>query len=78
MVDVHIPKMGMSTVDVDITAVHVEPNQHVSAGDLLVEVDSEKVTYEIAAETAGTVVEVLVQVGDIRNVGDVMLRIEPE
>ena len=33
MIDVHIPKAGMSTVEVDVVAVHVAPGDAVEAGD---------------------------------------------
>jgi pyruvate/2-oxoglutarate dehydrogenase complex dihydrolipoamide acyltransferase (E2) component len=74
--DVRIPKMGMSTVDVDVLRVLVSPGQRVAPGDVLVEVDSEKANYEIEAEVGGTVTEVLVKEGDVKEVGDVVARIE--
>jgi pyruvate/2-oxoglutarate dehydrogenase complex dihydrolipoamide acyltransferase (E2) component len=75
--DVRIPKMGMSTVEVDIVAVHVTPGDHVDSATIVVEVESEKANYEVEAGSAGTVKEVLVQVGDEANVGDVIVRLEP-
>jgi pyruvate/2-oxoglutarate dehydrogenase complex dihydrolipoamide acyltransferase (E2) component len=77
VIDVHIPKGGMSTVEVDVVAVHVAPGDAVEAGAVLVEVESEKATFEVEAPQAGTVGEVLVAVGDPANVGDVVVRIEP-
>ncbi len=77
MIDVQIPKMGMSTVEVDIVRVHVSPGQVVSSSEILVEIESEKANYEVEAGTAGTVREVLVKEGDVVNVGDVVVRIEP-
>jgi pyruvate/2-oxoglutarate dehydrogenase complex dihydrolipoamide acyltransferase (E2) component len=75
--DVRIPKMGMSTVEVDIVAVHVTPGDRVDSETIVVEVESEKANYEVEAGSAGTVKEVLVQVGDEANVGDVIVRLEP-
>ena len=77
MIDVQIPKMGMSTVEVDIVAVHVAPGDRVDAASIVVEVQSEKANFEIEAGTPGIVKEVLVQVGDEANVGDVVVRLEP-
>ncbi len=77
MIDVHIPKGGMSTVEVDVVAVHVSPGDVVEAGTALIEVESEKATFEVEAGHAGVVREVLVQVGDAANVGDVVARVEP-
>jgi pyruvate dehydrogenase E2 component (dihydrolipoyllysine-residue acetyltransferase) len=78
MKDVHIPKMGMSTVEVDVLRVLVSPGQRVAAGDVLVEVESEKANYEIPADVGGLVTEVLVKEGDVREVGDVFARIEED
>jgi len=39
-------------------------------------VESEKATFEVEAGHAGTIREVLVEVGDPANVGDVVARIE--
>lgn len=77
MIDVHIPKGGMSTVEVDVVAVHVSPGDAVEADTVLLEVESEKATFEVEAGHAGTVREVLVREGDPANVGDVVARIEP-
>lgn len=77
MSDVQIPKMGMSTVEVDIVRVLVAPGQKVAAHDVVVEIESEKANYEITAGKEGTVAEVLVEEGDVRNVGDVVIRLDP-
>jgi pyruvate/2-oxoglutarate dehydrogenase complex dihydrolipoamide acyltransferase (E2) component len=76
VIDVHIPKMGMSTIEVDVVAVHVAPGDVVEASSILVEVQSEKANFEIEAGRAGTVREVLVSEGQEANVGDVVVRIE--
>ena len=77
MIDVQIPKMGMSTVEVDIVAVLVTPGDRVAADSVVVEVQSEKANFEVEAGTAGTIKEVLVQEGDEAKVGDVVARLEP-
>jgi pyruvate/2-oxoglutarate dehydrogenase complex dihydrolipoamide acyltransferase (E2) component len=77
MIDVRIPKGGMSTVEVDVVAVHVTPGDTVARGAVLVEVESEKATFEVECGEAGIVREVLVQVGDVMNVGDVVARLDP-
>ena len=78
MRDVHIPKMGMSTVEVDVLRVLVSPGQRVAAGDAVIEIESEKANYEIEADVGGTVTEVLVNEGDVKEVGDVVVRIEED
>ena len=77
MIDVHIPKGGMSTVEVDVMAVHVAVGDSVEPGTVLIEVESEKATFEVEAGHAGTVLELLVEEGDEAKVGDVVARIEP-
>lgn len=77
MIDVQIPKMGMSTVEVDIVRVLVKPGQRVEPTDVVVEIESEKANYEVEAGAAGTISEILVAEGDEAQVGDVVARIEP-
>jgi pyruvate dehydrogenase E2 component (dihydrolipoamide acetyltransferase) len=77
VIDVQIPKMGMSTVEVDIVAVLVSPGDRVAADSVVVEVQSEKANFEVEAGTAGIIKEVLVQEGDEAKVGDVVARLEP-
>jgi pyruvate/2-oxoglutarate dehydrogenase complex dihydrolipoamide acyltransferase (E2) component len=78
VIDVHIPKLGMSTVEVDIGAVLVSVGDRVAVETPIVEVESEKVTFAVEAGAAGTVAEILVNRGDICNVGDVVARIREE
>jgi len=76
VIDVHIPKMGMSTIEVDVVAVHVSVGDTVEPSTILIEVESEKANFEIEAGHAGTVREVLVAEGDEATVGDVIVRLE--
>ena len=76
MTDVHIPKMGMSTVEVDVLAVHVAEGDAVEAGDVLFEIEGDKTTFEVEAPVAGVVGEVLVREGAVQCVGDLAVRIE--
>ena len=77
MTDVQIPKMGMSTVEVEILTVHVKPGDRVDPDTIVVEVQSEKANFEIEAGSAGVVSEVLVEEGQEADVGDVVIRIAP-
>jgi pyruvate dehydrogenase E2 component (dihydrolipoamide acetyltransferase) len=76
VIDVQIPKMGMSTVEVDVVAVHVKPGDRVGPDTIVVEVQSEKANFEIEAGASGTVSHVLVSEGDEAKVGDVVVRID--
>jgi pyruvate/2-oxoglutarate dehydrogenase complex dihydrolipoamide acyltransferase (E2) component len=77
VIDVHIPKGGMSTVEVDVVAVHVAPGDAVQPETVVITVESEKATFDVEAGQAGTVREVLVHEGDAATVGEVVARIEP-
>jgi pyruvate/2-oxoglutarate dehydrogenase complex dihydrolipoamide acyltransferase (E2) component len=77
VIDVQIPKMGMSTVEVDVVAVHVSVGDRVESETIMIEIQSEKANFEVEAGAAGTVREVLVQEGDEAKVGDVVARVEP-
>lgn len=72
MHEIRIPKSGMSTVEVDITELFIEIGQSVVIGDSIAEIDTEKVTLTLEADAAGIVAEILVAVGDSRDVGDVV------
>jgi len=66
----------MSTVEVDVVAVHVSVGDTVEPSTILIEVESEKANFEVEAGHAGTVREVLVAEGDEAMVGDVIVRLE--
>lgn len=78
MIEIPIPKMGMSTVEVDIVEVMIEPGIRVEVGDPILEVESEKATVVIESEHSGTVIEVLLEEGETREVGDIICRLEPD
>lgn len=74
--DVRIPKLGMSTVEVDVLEVLVTPGDDVSAGEGLLEIEGEKTTLVLEAPVSGRVLEVLVNAGATTEVGAVVCRIE--
>jgi pyruvate/2-oxoglutarate dehydrogenase complex dihydrolipoamide acyltransferase (E2) component len=77
VIDIHVPKMGMSTVEVDIVSIRVSVGQAVGPEEPLIEIESEKSTFEVTAGSAGIVREILVSEGDICEVGHVLMRVEP-
>jgi pyruvate/2-oxoglutarate dehydrogenase complex dihydrolipoamide acyltransferase (E2) component len=78
MIEIRIPKLGMSTIEVDVLEVLVSVGDRVTPEQVLVEVEGEKAIVEILAETTGVVRELLVAKGDERNVGDVVVRIDED
>jgi pyruvate/2-oxoglutarate dehydrogenase complex dihydrolipoamide acyltransferase (E2) component len=78
VIDVRIPKVGMSTVEVEIDQVLVSPGERVQPGSVIAAVAADKVDFEIEAEVAGIVEEVLVSEGAVAEVGMVIARIREE
>lgn len=76
MADIRVPKVGMSTVEVEITDILVEVGQQVAATDILLVVAADKVDLEVEAGVTGTVTEILVSEGDESEVGEIIARIE--
>lgn len=77
MIDVHIPKAGMSTVEVDIVEILVELGEDVRPDTVVAIVEGDKAQFEVAAGSLGVIAEVLVSDGDQAEVGDVIMRIRP-
>ncbi len=75
MYEVRIPKVGMSTIEVDIVEVHFSEGQPIEAGEPVAEVSADKVNFLIEAERSGTVESVLVAPGDVCSVGQVIMLI---
>lgn len=78
MTDVKIPKLGMSTVEVDVAKWLVGVGARVAVGTPLVEVETEKATVEVEAEVAGVVTDILVAAGATTEVGAVICRIRED
>jgi pyruvate/2-oxoglutarate dehydrogenase complex dihydrolipoamide acyltransferase (E2) component len=77
MTEVRIPKVGMSTLDVEITDILVKVGQVVAATDVIFAVAADKIDLDIEAGVAGTVTEILVSEGDVIDVGQVVAHIDP-
>ena len=75
MIDIIIPKMGMSTVDVDVVAWHVAEGDRVEVGSPLADIESEKASTTIESHVAGVVAEICVTAGQISEVGSILCRI---
>jgi pyruvate/2-oxoglutarate dehydrogenase complex dihydrolipoamide acyltransferase (E2) component len=73
MTEIRVPKFGMSAVDAEILEILVAPGDQVVEGQPVVEAGSDKVDFTIESETAGTVAEVRVAVGDICPMGSVIM-----
>lgn len=73
--EVRVPKLGMSTVEVDVVEWLVREGQEIQVGDPLVRLESEKATVVLESEYAGVLAEVLVRENETTTVGSVLCRI---
>ena len=76
-VDVVLPKWGMSMQEGTITEWYVEVGDEVLEGDVIAEVETEKVNGEVEAPANGTISEITVAAGETAEVGTVLARVEP-
>lgn len=75
MQEVRIPKYGMSTVEVDVTTVHIAIGQSVAIGDPLIDVETDKIVSTLESDFAGIVSEISVVSDTTYEVGDLVCRI---
>lgn len=75
VVDVRIPRMGLSGDDVGIRGVLVGVGDVVDPNQTIAEIEGDKVTFEVPAGCAGVVTEVLVAAGQDARISDVIVRI---
>jgi pyruvate/2-oxoglutarate dehydrogenase complex dihydrolipoamide acyltransferase (E2) component len=78
MIEVRVPKVGMSTVEVEIDQVLVIPGQRVEPASVIAAVAADKVDFEVEAGVAGVIDEVLVGEGSVAEVGEVIARIRED
>lgn len=71
-----VPEMGESVVDARVARWLKQQGQTVAAGEALVELETEKVNVEVAAERAGVLTEILRQAGEDVKVGEILGTIE--
>jgi pyruvate/2-oxoglutarate dehydrogenase complex dihydrolipoamide acyltransferase (E2) component len=74
-VDIRIPDIG-DFRDVPVIEVHVAAGDVVAPEDPVITLESDKATMDIPAPEAGTIGEVVIQVGDRVSKGDLVVRLE--
>ena len=72
--DFRLPNLGEGIDSATVVTVKVKPGDAVTAGQDLLEVETDKANMPVAAEAAGTVESVSVKPGDKINVGAVLLK----
>lgn len=73
-----LPRISMNMEEGTITAWRRRPGESFKAGDILYEVETEKVTSEIEAPCDGVLLEILAEPGATVEVGASVCRIEQQ
>lgn len=76
MTEIRVPKMGPTTVEVEVMELLVSEGQRIATGDPVAEVETEKTEVTIEATAAGIVTGIRVSVGDICEIGAVLCTVE--
>jgi pyruvate/2-oxoglutarate dehydrogenase complex dihydrolipoamide acyltransferase (E2) component len=75
MVDILIPKLGMSMTDATLARWLVEDGAEISVGQDIYEIETDKSTQEVQSPVAGRLV-IIAQAGQVYPVGELIARVE--
>ncbi len=78
LINMTMPRMGESIMECTVIQWLKQPGDRIEADESLLEVATDKVDTEVPAIEAGVLTEILVQKGDVVQIGDVIARIETE
>ena len=76
MIDITMPRLSDTMEEGAIAVWHKQPGDKVSVGDILVEIETDKATMEYEAYDAGTLSEILVNVGETVSIGTPIARLD--
>ena len=68
-VNVLMPKLGMTMKEGKVVKWHCKEGQEVEEGDIVAEIETEKITYQIEAPISGILVKILIGEGNVAPVG---------
>ncbi|MDX1415494.1 MAG: 2-oxoglutarate dehydrogenase complex dihydrolipoyllysine-residue succinyltransferase [Candidatus Promineifilaceae bacterium] len=75
---IKVPDLGESVVEATVGEWHKEEGESVGVGDVLVELETDKVDIEVGAETAGVLRSIRKQTGEDVRIGETLGEIEPD
>lgn len=71
-IDLLMPKLGMEMKEGSVAAWHVKEGDRVRQGDVVLEIETEKITYEIQAPVTGILRKVAAREGEVRPIGGLL------
>ncbi len=75
-VEVVVPEMGESVLEATVSEWLKQEGEYVNVGDVLVELETDKVNLEVGAKHAGALAQIKAQAGEDVKVGDVLALID--
>jgi pyruvate/2-oxoglutarate dehydrogenase complex dihydrolipoamide acyltransferase (E2) component len=75
-ISLKLARVGMNMEEATIAKWHRQPGESFKSGDVLYEIETEKVTQEVPATGDGTLLEIIVPEGEIAAVGAVLCTVE--
>ncbi len=72
MIKIYLPELGENITKATISYWYVEEGAAVAEGDDLVEVATDKATFNVPAPCSGALVEIMAHEGDVAQVGEVL------
>lgn len=73
-----IPDVAMGDAEVDIMEWKVKEGDRVKKGDVLVDIESEKVNVGLEAEYNGIITKIIAKEGEVTSIGQVIAEMEEE
>lgn len=78
MAEVRLPELGEDTKEATVSFWHFEEGGRVEDGQDLVEMTTDKATFNVPATASGTLAEVFFEEGDVVQVGEILAIIGEE
>jgi pyruvate dehydrogenase E2 component (dihydrolipoamide acetyltransferase) len=78
LVDMKLPQWGISMRDGTVTRWHKQVGDRVTLGEVVCEIETEKVNAEVEAPASGRLAEILAEPGTTVDVGVAIARIEED
>ena len=75
-INLKLARVGMNMAEATIAKWHKQPGDSFKAGDVLYDIESDKVTQEVTATNDGKLLEIFVPAGEIAEVGAAVCSVE--
>jgi pyruvate/2-oxoglutarate dehydrogenase complex dihydrolipoamide acyltransferase (E2) component len=76
LIEIRVPKLGMDTIEARVGNWLVAEGSQVQIGTPLVELESEKTTFALESEAAGTLAQIVQPVGAMVPIGEILGTLE--